>query len=122
MAYSRFTLNKKEKMQVGFVLLLALIPFLNNLFPALKRFRKDTLKIPANIVDNTLEDVGMVAIGYAIVKVSKVVPGYGRLAGMILGYGLILTALVPLFFQGKSLQDVISGFKGSGNNGLNNAN
>ena len=30
MAYSRFTLNKKEKMQIGFVLLLALIPFLNN--------------------------------------------------------------------------------------------
>ena len=116
MAYSRFTLNKKEKMQVGFVLLLALIPFLNNLFPALKRFWKDTLKIPANIVDNTIEDVGMVAIGYAIVKVSKVVPGYGRLAGMILGYGLILTAVVPLLFQGKSLQDVLSGNNAVGNN------
>tara|TARA_Y100000401_G_scaffold115613_1_gene119640 strand:- start:586 stop:930 length:345 start_codon:yes stop_codon:yes gene_type:complete len=114
MAYSRFTLNKKEKQQLGFVLLLAFIPFVNNLFPALKNFWKDTLKIPANIVDNTLEDVGMVAIGYAVVKVSKVVPGYGRLVGMILGYGLILTAVVPYLFQGKSLQDLIGGSKLNG--------
>ena len=93
MAYSRFTLNKKEKQQLGFVLLLAFIPFVNNLFPALKNFWKDTLKIPANIVDNTLEDVGMVAIGYAVVKVSKV---------------------VPYLFQGKSLQDLIGGSKLNG--------
>ena len=114
MAYSRFTLNKKEKQQLGFVLILALIPFLNNLFPALKNFWKDTLKIPANIVDNTLEDVGMVAVGFAINKVSKVIPGTGRIAGMILGYGLILTAVLPYLFQGKSLADLLSG-----NSGLN---
>ena len=52
MAYSRFTLNKNEKMQIGVVLVLALIPFLNNLFPALKNFWKNTLKLPANLVDN----------------------------------------------------------------------
>ena len=114
MAFSRFTLNKKEKQQLGFVLILALIPFLNNLFPALKNFWKDTLKIPANIVDNTLEDVGMVAVGFAIIKVSKVIPGTGRIAGMILGYGLILTAVLPYLFQGKSLADLLSG-----NSGLN---
>jgi hypothetical protein len=116
MAYSRFTLNKNEKMQIGFVLVLALIPFLNNLFPQLKNFWKNTLKLPANLVDNTLEDVGMVAVGFAIVKVSKVVPGYGRLAGMILGYGLILSAIVPYLFQGKSLAEV---FSGSGNGQIN---
>jgi len=38
---------------------------------------------------------------------------------MILGYGLILTALLPYFFRGKSLQDVLSGLGGSGNNGVN---
>ena len=109
MAFSRFTLNKREKQQVGFVLILALIPFLNNLFPALRRFWTDTLRVPANIVDNTLEDVGMVAIGWAIIKVAKVVPGWGRFAGMVLGYGLILTAVIPYLFQGKSLQDVLTG-------------
>ena len=118
MAYSRFTLNKKEKQQLGFVLILALIPFLNNLFPALKNFWKDTLKIPANIVDNALEDLGLVAIGFAIVKVSKYVPGYGRIAGMVLGYGLILTAVVPYLFQGKSLAEVLGSNAGS-NLGLN---
>jgi uncharacterized protein YjeT (DUF2065 family) len=101
MAYSRFTLNKNEKMQIGFVLVLALIPFLNNLFPQLKNFWKNTLKLPANLVDNTLEDVGMVAVGFAIVKVSK---------------GLILSAIVPYLFQGKSLAEV---FSGSGNGQLN---
>lgn len=112
MAYSRLTLNKKEKQQLGFVLILALIPFLNNLFPALKNFWKDTLKIPANIVDNTLEDVGMVAIGFAIVKVSKYLVGTPRIAGMVLGYGLILTAVIPYLFQGKSLADLLSGNSG----------
>ena len=116
MAYSRFTLNKNEKMQIGVVLILALIPFLNNLFPQLKNFWKNTLRLPASLVDNTLEDVGMVAVGFAIVKVSKVVPGYGRLAGMILGYGLILSAIVPYLFQGKSLAEV---FSGAGNGQLN---
>tara|TARA_B100000287_G_scaffold140185_1_gene132076 strand:- start:1945 stop:2298 length:354 start_codon:yes stop_codon:yes gene_type:complete len=116
MAYSRFTLNKQEKMTIGTLLLLALIPFLNKLFPALNRFWTDTLKIPSNIVNNTLEDVGMVAIGYTIVKVSKVVPGFGRFAGMVLGYGLILTAVVPYLFQGKSLAQL---FQGGGNNSLN---
>jgi|TARA_X000001036_G_scaffold25059_1_gene20929 hypothetical protein len=116
MAYSRFTLNKNEKMQIGVVLVLALIPFLNNLFPMLKNFWKNTLKVPANFVDNTLEDVGMVAVGYAILKVSKVVPGYGRFAGMVLGYGLILSAIVPYLFQGKSLGDLVSG---GGNANLN---
>ena len=119
MAYSRFTINKKDKMQIGLVLLLALIPFLNNLFPQLKSFWKDTLKIPANIVDNVLEDVGMVGVGYVVVKISSALVGYGRIAGMILGYGLILTALLPYFFRGKSLQDVLSGLGGSGNNGVN---
>ena len=114
MAYSRFTLNKQEKMTIGALLVLALIPFLNKLFPALNRFWTDTLKIPSNIVNNTLEDVGMVAIGWTIVKVSKQVPfPMGRLAGMVLGYGLILTAVVPYLFQGKSLADLLQG----GNNG-----
>lgn len=117
MAYSRFTLNKREKMTVGTLLVLALIPFLNKLFPALNRFWTDTLKIPSNIVDNTLEDVGMVAIGYTIVKVSKVVPGWGRVAGMILGYGLILTSIVPYLFQGKSLADLLQGGNNSQLNG-----
>ena len=109
MAYSRFTLNKHEKMTIGTLLVLALIPFLNKLFPALNRFWTDTLKIPSNIVNNTLEDVGMVAIGFTIVKVSKVVPGWGRFAGMLLGYGLMLTAIVPYLFQGKSLADLLQG-------------
>ena len=109
MAYSRFTLNKQEKATIGMVLLLAVIPFLNNLFPALRRFWTDTLRIPVNIVDDTLEDVGMVAIGFAIVKISKVVPGWGRFAGILLGYGMILTALIPYLFQGRSLADVLSG-------------
>ena len=109
MAYSRFTLNKQEKMTIGTLLVLAFIPFLNKLFPALNRFWTDTLKIPSNIVNNTLEDVGMVAIGFTIVKVSKVVPGWGRFAGMLLGYGLMLTAIVPYLFQGKSLADLLQG-------------
>ena len=117
MAYSRFTLNKQEKMTVGTLLVLALIPFLNKLFPALNRFWIDTLKIPSNIVNNTLEDVGMVAIGFTIVKVSKVVPGGGRFAGMVLGYGLMLTAIVPYLFQGKSLADLLQGGNNSQVNG-----
>ena len=117
MAYSRFTLNKQEKMTVGTLLVLALIPFLNKLFPALNRFWTDTLKIPSNIVNNTLEDVGMVAIGFTIVKVSKVVPGWGRCAGMVLGYGLMLTAIVPYLFQGKSLADLLQGGNNSQVNG-----
>ena len=117
MAYSRFTLNKQEKMTVGTLLVLALIPFLNKLFPALNRFWTDTLKIPSNIVNNTLEDVGMVAIGFTIVKVSKVVPGWGRFAGMVLGYCLMLTAIVPYLFQGKSLADLLQGGNNSQVNG-----
>ena len=117
MAYSRFTLNKQEKMTVGTLLVLDLIPFLNKLFPALNRFWTDTLKIPSNIVNNTLEDVGMVAIGFTIVKVSKVVPGWGRFAGMVLGYGLMLTAIVPYLFQGKSLADLLQGGNNSQVNG-----
>ena len=117
MAYSRFTLNKQENMTVGTLLVLALIPVLNKLFPALNRFWTDTLKIPSNIVNNTLEDVGMVAIGFTIVKVSKVVPGWGRFAGMVLGYGLMLTAIVPYLFQGKSLADLLQGGNNSQVNG-----
>ena len=109
MAYSRFTLNKQEKMTIGFLLVLALVHFLNQTFPRLAMFWSRTL-------GQTGETVSTVAIGYAILKVSKVVPGYGRLAGMVLGYGLILASLIPLFMKGRSLSDVLGG---SGNGQVN---
>jgi len=109
MAYSRFTLNKQEKQTVGALLILALVHFLNRTFPRLAQFWSNTLGQTSETVSNVGETVSTVAIGYAILKVSKVLPGYGRLAGMVLGYGLILASLVPLFMQGRSLSDVLGG-------------
>ena len=109
MAYSRFTLNKQEKQTIGALLVLALVHFLNQTFPRLAMFWSRTLGQSAETVSNVGETVSTVAIGYAILKVSKVVPGYGRLAGMILGYGLILASLIPLFMKGRSLSDVLGG-------------
>jgi len=113
MAYSRFTLNKQEKQTIGVLLVLALVHFLNRTFPKLAQFWSNTLGQTSETVSNVGETVSTVAIGYAILKVSKVVPGYGKLAGMVLGYGLILASLIPLFMQGKSLADVLGG---GGNN------
>jgi hypothetical protein len=116
MAYSRFTLNKQEKQTIGALLILALVHFLNQTFPRLAMFWTRTLGQSAETVSNVGETVSTVAIGYAILKVSKVLPGYGRLAGMVLGYGLILASLIPLFMQGRSLSDVLGG---SGNGQVN---
>ena len=109
MAYSRFTLNKQEKMTGGTLLVLALIPFLNKLFPALNRFWTDTLKIPSNIVNNTLEDVGMVAIGFTIVKVSKVVPGWGAVPVMAF-IGILLLVFLVIMLQIYNQSLLLQGF------------
>ncbi len=109
MAYSRFTLNKQEKMTIGFLLVLALIHFLNQTFPRLAMFWSRTLGQTGETVSNVGETVSTLSIGYVILKLSKVVPGYGRFAGMVLGYGLILASLIPLFMQGRTLSDVLGG-------------
>ena len=119
MAYSRFTLNKQEKMTIGALLVLALIHFLNQTFPRLAMFWSRTLGQTSETISNVGETASTLAIGYTILKISKVIPGYGRLAGMVLGYGLILASLIPLFMQGRSLSDVLSGLGGNNNGQVN---
>ena len=115
MAYSRVTLNKKEKQMIGVALLLAFIPFVNNLFPAVRNFWINTLNVPAEMLDNVGESVGLVAVGYAVLKVSKFSLGYFRLIGMVFGYGLILAGVVPYLFKGQSLRSLLN--RGSEVNG-----
>jgi hypothetical protein len=109
MAYSRFTINKQEKMTIGFLLVLALVHFLNQTFPRLAMFWSRTLGQSAETISNVGETASTLSIGYVIVKISSKLLGYGRLAGMVLGYGLILASLIPLFMQGRTLSDVLGG-------------
>jgi len=108
MAYSRVTLNKKEKQMIGVALLLAFIPFVNNLFPAVRNFWTNTLGVAGEMVDGVGESVGLVAVGYAVLKVSKFSLGYFRVIGMLFGYGLILSGLVPYLFKGQSLRQLLN--------------
>tara|TARA_R100001143_G_scaffold40913_1_gene37241 strand:+ start:152 stop:499 length:348 start_codon:yes stop_codon:yes gene_type:complete len=108
MAYSRVTLNKKEKQMIGVALLLAFIPFVNNLFPAVRNFWTNTLGVAGEMVDGVGESVGLVAVGYAVLKVSKFTPGYFRVIGMLFGYGLILSGVVPYLFKGQSLRQLLN--------------
>ena len=109
MAYSRFTLNKKEKTTIGVLLLLAMVHFLTQTFPALKSQLDKLWGANADMVNNALENVGLVAIGFTIVKVSRALVGVYRLSGMVLGYGVILVAVVPYLFRGRSLQSLLGG-------------
>ena len=72
-------------------------------------FWSRTLGQTGETISNVGETVSTLSIGYVILKLSKVVPGYGRIAGMVLGYGLILASLIPLFMQGRTLSDVLGG-------------
>ena len=109
MAYSRFTINKREKQTLGLLLGLALLHFLNMTFPALKQFWSRTLGQASEVIENVGETVSTVGIGYIIVVISGKLIGWGRFMGMVLGWGLILASLAPLFMQGKSLADVLGG-------------
>jgi len=109
MAYSRFTLNKQEKQTIGVLLVLALVHFLNQTFPRLAQFWSNTLGQTGETVSNVGETVSTLSIGYVIVKISSKIIGVGRIAGMVLGYGLILASLIPLFMEGRTLSDVLGG-------------
>jgi hypothetical protein len=115
MAYSRVTLNKKEKQMIGVALLLAFIPFVNNLFPAVRNFWVNTLGVAGEMLDGVGESIGLVATGYAIIKISKYAPGYFKFVGMLFGWGLILSGVVPYLFKGQSLRSLLN--RGSEVNG-----
>lgn len=108
MAYSRVSLNKKEKQMIGVALLLAFIPFVNNLFPAVRNFWTNTLGVAGEMLDGIGESVGLVGVGYAVLKISKLLPGYFRVIGMLFGYGLILSGVVPYLFKGQSLRQLLN--------------